>query len=97
MKWFETIKVQAASGQETALENELVEMAITARKSSVCQSLVKIILSRHLTSPGFFGIHLWWETDEPPNQGSTPGLSLTQTLKEYGLVEHAVWIETICE
>lgn len=38
-------------------------------------------------------LHLWWETDQPQIRGSRVGLSMTEALKYYGLVEHAVWIE----
>jgi hypothetical protein len=43
--------------------------------------------------PGYFALRLFWNTDTPQTQGSMIGLSLTQALKVFGLVDHSVWIE----
>jgi len=38
-------------------------------------------------------IHLHWQTDEPIRQRSTFGIRLAQLLKDYGLINHDLWIE----
>jgi len=92
--WLETIKVQAADGQESAIENELTELAPDVRKNPDCPGLVEAALYSHASVPGYFAIRLFWDTDCPQIRGSLLGLSLTQTLKAFGLVDHSVWIET---
>jgi hypothetical protein len=76
MKWLETIKVQAAAGQESALEHEL-----------------EAALYSHASVPGHFAIRLFWDTECPQIRGSIVGLSLAESLKAFGLVDHSVWIE----
>jgi hypothetical protein len=44
--------------------------------------------------PGCFALRLFWDTDDPQPRGSLLGMSLAQSLKTFGLVDHSVWIET---
>lgn len=93
MKWLETIKVQAASGRELTLENELTALVHDVRKSSECPGLREALLCKHVVVPGYFALYLFWETESPQTQGSMLGLQLKQTLKTFGLVDHTVWAE----
>jgi len=36
---------------------------------------------------------LLWETDKAEPLGSSLGIHLSNTLKNYGLVDHSVWVE----
>lgn len=38
-------------------------------------------------------LHLHWEKPLFPNQGSTVGFCIADALKEFGLVDHSVWVE----
>jgi len=93
MKWLETIKVQAAGGQDSVIEDELTALAHDIRKSPDCPGLLEAALYSHASVPGYFALRLFWETECPQIRGSLLGLSLTQTLKAFGLVDHCVWIE----
>lgn len=93
MRWLETIKVQAAGGQDSTVENELMALAHDLRKSPDCPGLLEAALYSHASLPGHFAIRLLWDTKCPQIQGSLLGLSLTQALKAFGLVDHSVWIE----
>ncbi len=93
MRWIETIKVQSATGKEQAIENELNVLAREAQKSLNCQGLREAIVSRHVSVPGNLAIRLLWDTACPQIQGSLLGLSLAQSLRDCGLVDHSVWIE----
>ena len=93
MKWIEIIKIQAASDQGTALENELTMLVHMVEKHADSQDLTKIGFYRHGTIPGCFAIHLRWESRSFERQGSKTALSLIQSLQRFGLIYHSVWIE----
>jgi hypothetical protein len=40
-------------------------------------------------------LHLYWETEQPEKNGSALGLHLSQALKEFGLIDHSIWIEEV--
>jgi len=87
------IKIQAASGQGTKLNDELTTVVQTMQRHSDCQGLTKIGFCQHGTVPECFALHLWWETASPENQGSKIAHSLIQSLQNFGLLSYSVWIE----
>ncbi len=86
MKWMEFIKVQVAKSDIDAKLEDL----IADHKS--CQGLLKARVFRHALV-GDCSILLTWNTDNPEVQGSTMGQYIKNALKQYGLVDHSVWIE----
>jgi hypothetical protein len=92
MRWMETIKVQSATGKEHSAESELTALARDVQENPGRQGLRKATVSRHAAVPGCFALNLFWDTD-PHLEGSLLGMSLAQSLKEFGLVDHSVWIE----
>lgn len=94
MRWLETIKVHTASGKESRVDNELMALTHDVRKSPDCPGLLEASLYDHASVCGYFAIHLFWNTECPQIRGSVVGLSLTESLKAFGLVDHSVWIET---
>jgi hypothetical protein len=38
-------------------------------------------------------VHLLWESEQPEQNGSSLGLRIGQALKEFGLIDHSVWVE----
>jgi hypothetical protein len=93
MRWLETIKVQSATGKEKATENELSIVVREIRKNTSRPGLQEAAVSSHASVPGCFALRLFWDTDSPQSRGSLLGMSLTQSLKVFGLVDHSVWIE----
>jgi hypothetical protein len=93
MRWFETIKVQSATGKEQVIVDELMALAQEVRKSANSQGLQEAMVFCHASVPGYYALSLLWNTDMPQTRGSMIGLSLTQALKVFGLVDHSVWIE----
>lgn len=93
MRWMETIKVQSATGKEHTTEHELTALAREVRKNPDRQGLREATVSSHATVPGCFALRLFWDTDDPQPRGSLLGMSLAQSLKAFGLVDHSVWIE----
>jgi hypothetical protein len=86
MKWMEFIKIQTASSDVDAKMLTLIE------QFKGCQGLLEVNVFRH-ASVDDCSLCLCWDTDAPEPQGSSAGLILYNTLKQYGLVDHTVWIE----
>jgi len=93
LKWLETIKVQTATGFETAVEKELKLLTKDLLRHAGFSGLAQAVIYNHASVPGHFAICLIWETEYPQTAGSLIGLNLSQTLKVFGLVGHSVWIE----
>ena len=93
MRWMETIKVQSATGKEQTAEHKLTVLAGDVKKNNDRQGLREAAVSSHATVYGYFALRLFWETDDPNPSGSVLGISLAQTLKAFGLVDHSVWFE----
>jgi hypothetical protein len=89
MKWLEVIKLRAAGNGEGLLKALFREM----NKAGQDRGLIEIKTYRHAALEADLSVHLHWESDRPDQNGSTLGLSLAQALKEFGLIDHSVWIE----
>jgi len=94
MRWMETIKVQSATGKEHTAEHALMVLACDVHNNPDRQGFREATVSRHATVAGFFALRLFWDTDNPKPLGSMLGMSLSQSLKAFGLVDHSVWIES---
>ena len=88
MKWLEVIKLRLAGGGESLLEELLRPMAEVGQSG-----LVEIKTYRHAALETDLSLHLHWESENPEQNGSTLGLRLAQALKEFGLIDHSIWIE----
>lgn len=86
MKWMEFIKIQTASSNVSAKMLTLIE------PFKECQGLLEAKVFRH-ASVDDCSLCLRWNTDSPEPRGSSIGFMLCNALKQYGLVDHAVWIE----
>jgi hypothetical protein len=93
MRWMETIKVQSSAGKEQTTEHELAVLAREVQENPDRRGLREAAVSSHASVPGCFALRLFWDTDTPQTQGSLIGLSIAQSLKVFGLVDHSVWIE----
>ncbi len=93
MKWLEAIKFQAAGGQEQGFRHELNTFLDEIRHSSKDSGVLDMMFHENADVPGYFVVHLFWDTEQSPQQGSTAGLHLKQMLKAYGLVDHTVWFD----
>lgn len=94
MKWLEMIKVQASSGQTITTKNELIALVSDIQKNLDYPGLLEFTTYCHALVPGAFSIHLSWNSPYPQIRGSVAGLTLAQTMKVFGLVDHSVWMET---
>jgi hypothetical protein len=88
MKWLEVIKVRSAGGS-SGLPEELL-LSISGSNQS---GLVEMKTYRHAALETDASVHLHWNSEMPEPNGSALGLRLAQALKEFGLIDHSVWVE----
>lgn len=86
MKWMEFIKVQTTTSSVATKLLGFIEGC------SQCPGLLDAKVF-HNASVEDCSLCLRWETDKPEPQGSSIGVYVSNSLKQYGLVDHSVWIE----
>ncbi len=90
MKWLEIIELRSADGNREQLELILNNLINEAAKETKNQATVVYM---HVMIDNDFSIHLTHDTIKVESGGSQLGLCIASSLKEYGLVNHSVWIE----
>ena len=88
MKWLEVIKLRSA-GKDSPLLEELLQSIDKFNQ----RGLVEMKTFHHSALESDWSIHLHWESERPQQNGSSFGLRLAQAFKEFGLVDHSIWIE----
>jgi len=88
MKWLEVIKLRSG-GKDSGLLEELLRSIHEFSQSG----LLEMKTLRHAVLETDLSVHLYWESEQPEKNGSALGLRLAQALKEFGLIDHSVWIE----
>jgi len=88
MKWIEIIKVRTAGKVPESLNGLLSGLL----KNSP-PGLTEARLYRHASWETDWTLQLYWESTQFEENGTALGLRLAQTLTEFGLVDHSVWIE----
>jgi hypothetical protein len=88
MKWVEVIKLRSAKIGAGLRE----ELLLPAEKPGL-NGPVEMKAYRHAALDTDWSVHLHWESERPEQNGSALGMRLARAMKEYGLVDHSVWIE----
>jgi hypothetical protein len=89
MRWLEIIKLRSA-GNHTGLPEGLFPEIANSHKNI---ELAEMRIYRHADLETDFSLHLYWESEQPEQTGSTLGIRLAHALKEFGLIDHSIWIE----
>lgn len=90
MKWLEIIELRSAECNRNVLRSRLQKLSDEMAKETGKQS-VKAFSSVKTESD--FSIHLIHHSKEAEYCGSPLGLRLVAALKEFGLVNHTIWVE----
>ncbi len=90
MKWLEIIELRSADCDRGSLESQLQKLIYEVDRETKKQTIKAY--SRVMIDTDF-SIHLFHDSPDVENNGSSLGLRLTSALKEFGLVNHSVWIE----
>ncbi len=88
MKWLEVIKLRSAGKDSRSMD----ELLLSIRKFNQA-GLVEAKTFRHASLDSDLSIHLHWESERPERNGSPLGLHLARALKEFGLIDHSIWVE----
>lgn len=89
MKWLEIIELRSRSSNSKFIEDNLPSLIKELNKNSTRQS-IKIYYNANIDFD--LSIHLLHDSHNANNK-SHLGLQLVSALKEYGLINHSVWVE----
>jgi len=90
MKWLETIELRSVDGNRKFLEPQLQKLISEVDKETKKQAIK--IYSRVMIDTDF-SIHLFHDSKKVESGGSRLGLRIGSALKDFGLVNHSIWIE----
>ena len=90
MKWLEVIDLRTANSNRELLESQLQKLINEVdreTKKQAIKSYCRVMIDTD------FSIHLFHDSKKVENSGSRLGLRIASALKDFGLVNHSVWIE----
>jgi hypothetical protein len=90
MKWIEIIKLRSAG---KAFEPLMAFLSAVSRNGQ--SGLTEMKIYRHAAWETDWALYLHWESEKPQTDGSVLGIRLSQALKEFGPIDHSVWIEQV--
>jgi len=90
MKWLEIIELRVTSDRWKMMESEIQHMIHDMEHSFEKH---KIVSYSSAAIESDFSIHLTHESGSVEINGSALGWHLVSLLKEFGMVNHSVWVE----
>ena len=95
MKWVEIITLRSPTNINKRIVNDLVrEVGESTSPTDTPKHLVKIRIYHHFVVETDLSIHIHWKS-ETGNQNKSPlGLRVSSALRNLGLLNHSVWVET---
>ena len=90
MKWLEIIELRTSDSNRELLKSQLqklIEEVNAETKKQTIKSYCRTMVDTD------FSIHLFHDSKAVEECGSRLGLRLASALREFGLVNHSVWIE----
>ncbi len=90
MKWIEIIEIRSTGNIWKQLETHLQEFINQAEKKTENQT-VKLYTRMMVDTD--ISIHLFHDSNNVNNRGSSLGIKLASDLKAYGMVNHTIWRE----
>jgi hypothetical protein len=91
MKWVEIITLRSPTGINTQFVDELVKQV---NQSDMPRHLVEIRTYHHSKVETDLSIHIHWESETGSQHKSPLGLKFSYALRNLGLLNHSVWVET---
>ena len=90
MKWLEIIELRSVGNDRELLESQLQKLINEVDRETKKQAIKSY--SRVMIDTDF-SIHLFHDSKKVENSGSRLGLRIASALKDFGLVNHRIWIE----
>ena len=91
MKWVEIITLRSPTRINTQFVDELVNQV---DRSDMPKHLVEIRTYHHSVVETDLSIHIYWRSEPGTQHKSALGLKFSYALKNLGLLNHSVWVET---
>lgn len=89
MHWIEIVGLRTVGRDK---EGAIKRLKQQIRHADRNEKQVKIRIYHHATLETDLSIHLIWDSDKINRGGSKLGLMLAEVLKEFGMVDHTVWV-----
>ena len=89
MKWLEIIEIRISGNDHELLESHFKQLVKEVNK----EKEQKLILYRQLDLDTDISIHIFHDSIKAENSGGDLGIRIASALKEFGLVNHNVWVE----
>ncbi|MGD2272924.1 MAG: hypothetical protein PVI06_21180 [Desulfobacterales bacterium] len=90
MKWIELIQLRSVDSNRKLLESKLQRLINEVTKKRKKKAIMAYC---RLSIDTDFSIHIFHDSKEVETTGSRLGLRLVDALKEFGLVNHSIWLE----
>jgi hypothetical protein len=90
MKWIELIALRSIYKDREMLEHQIQELTDEVNRET---KSLEITLYKRTAVETDVGIHILHNSGKVEDNGSQLGLRLADALKEFGLVNHSIWIK----
>lgn len=90
MTWLEIIEIRAVASNLEFLESQLKNLICALKQETTLRS-VKVY--HHVALESDFSIHLFHNSQKTDTKCSSICSQIVPSLKDFGLVNHTVWIE----
>jgi len=90
MNWVEIITLRSTGRINTQVVNELVKQV----ESDAPKQMQEIRIYHHSVVETDLSIHIHWRSEQGTQHKSALGLKFSYALKNLGLLNHSVWVET---
>jgi hypothetical protein len=95
MRWIEIITLRSPANINTQFVDELLkEVSESDSPTDTPKHLVEIRTYHHSVVETDLSIHIYWESEPGSQNKSTLGLRFSYALRNLGLLNHSVWVET---
>ena len=89
MVWMEMIRLRTTQRQAQDVYSLLID---SMRQMTTEPGLVQAQVYDNAWQSTDVALSLLWDNDFPRHEGSRAGLSISEILKTFGLVEHSIWL-----
>ena len=95
MKWIEIITLRSPAKINTQFVDELLkELSQSDTPTDTPKHLLEIKIYHHSVVETDLSIHIYWKSEPGSQTKSSLGLRFSSALKNLGLLNHSVWVET---
>ena len=95
MRWVEIITLRSPTSINTQFVDELLKGASESNlPTDTSKRLVEIRIYHHSVVETDLSIHIYWKSEPGSQDKSSLGLRFSSALRNLGLLNHSVWVET---